>query len=148
MKMKGVSPLIAAVLLIVFTVAIGAVVLNWMTSYTQGTTERAGTDTSSTIDCAKQILSIENVSKSNGQVTVRIENLGSASAELTNLYVYDDLGNSCEATISETLPAGGFKIFKAPTTPDPECDKVSNDTYTVRVSSSCGASDKFTYPKG
>lgn len=148
MKMKGVSPLIASVLLIVFTVAIGAVVLNWMTSYTQGTTERAGTDTSSTIDCAKQILSIENATKKNGQITIMIENLGSADAELTNLYVYDDSGNGCEVTISETLPAGGFKIFTAPSTPDPNCDKVDNVTYTVRISSSCGASDKFIYPTG
>ncbi|NPA38811.1 MAG: hypothetical protein GXN99_03405 [Candidatus Nanohaloarchaeota archaeon] len=143
---KGVSPLIAAVLLIVFTVAIGAVVLNWMTSYTKGTTETAGTDTSSTIQCAKQIIVIENVTKSNGQVIVRAENQGSADATISSIILYDANSKSCETTgLAHTIPAGGYKIIEVNNT---ACDAVDNTSYTVRISTDCGASDTFLYPTG
>ncbi len=144
--LKGVSPLIAAVLLIVFTVAIGAVVLNWMTEYTKGTTEKAGTDTSTTVECAKQILDIVDVKIDNdGNVTVFLQNLGSADARITTVTLYDDAGNICNANTSftgVTVSAGGMVVF----TPITTCTSVNKSAYTLRVASDCGSSDVYKYP--
>ncbi len=151
-RVKAVSPLIAAVLLIVFTVAVGAVVLNWMTQYTKGTTEKAGTDTTSTVECAKQIIDIQDVrftSDKNGNnylenVTLFVQNLGTAKAVISTVSVYDDEGDTCENTSANVpLEPGAFKAF----TPLEYCSsrQVSNTTFTVRVSTDCGSADTYKY---
>ena len=65
MNRKAVSPLIAVVLLIVFTVAVSTAVLGWLTNYTKTTTEAASSGTSGTsgvVNCANQLISISDVS--------------------------------------------------------------------------------------
>ena len=55
---KGVSPLIAVVLLIVFTVAVSTMIMSWMNTYTKDTTTSATTNTNTVIDCSKQVIKI------------------------------------------------------------------------------------------
>ena len=62
MGKKAVSPLIAIVLLIVFTVAISTLIIAWMTEYTKTTTEAASSGTSGVVSCATQTISISDVS--------------------------------------------------------------------------------------
>ncbi|MBI2085192.1 MAG: hypothetical protein HYT71_01625 [Candidatus Aenigmarchaeota archaeon] len=38
--LKGLSPLIASVLLVAFTMAVGAIIINWITGFTQQQTTR------------------------------------------------------------------------------------------------------------
>lgn len=52
---KGVSPLIATVLLIAFAVALGAVVMNWGRSYVETTTEFAERKSDTEIKCSMDI---------------------------------------------------------------------------------------------
>ena len=52
---KGVSPLIATVLLIAFSVALGAVVMNWGTMYVQDTSSRAGALSDSKVACSNEV---------------------------------------------------------------------------------------------
>ncbi|MFC1752357.1 archaellin/type IV pilin N-terminal domain-containing protein [Thermoproteota archaeon] len=52
---KGVSPLIATVLLIAFAVALGAVVMNWGRSYVEQTTSLAEDKSSIEISCSMDI---------------------------------------------------------------------------------------------
>jgi flagellin-like protein len=52
---KGVSPLIATVLLIAFAVALGAVVMNWGRGYVQDTVDFAGDKSDSEIDCSLDV---------------------------------------------------------------------------------------------
>ncbi|NOR85463.1 hypothetical protein GQ473_05050 [archaeon] len=62
---KAVSPLIAVILLIVFTVAVSTAILGWLTDYTKTTTEAASSGTSGTqgvVNCANQMISISDVS--------------------------------------------------------------------------------------
>ena len=142
---KGVSPLIAAVLLIVFTVAIGAVVLNWMTSYTKQTTNKAGTDTSSTIECAKQIISITKANKtSDGKyIYLFVTNQGSMPTTLDAAYAYDNQGHSCSNTSLTTinLGVGGMAYINIS-----GCSNVNSNAFTVRVSNKCGNTDQKQYP--
>lgn len=49
---KGVSPLIATVLLIAFAVSLGAVVMNWGRGYVESTTEQVETQAAEKISCS------------------------------------------------------------------------------------------------
>ena len=64
---KGVSPLIATVLLIAFAVALGAVVMNWGRGYIQETVDFAGDKSDTEIDCSLDVglklVEINNVRK-------------------------------------------------------------------------------------
>ncbi len=72
---KGISPLIAVVLLIVFTVAISTLIVAWMYDYTKKTTDAASSGTTGTdgvVSCANQILGISDVSlTSNGETVAQ-----------------------------------------------------------------------------
>ncbi|MAG19954.1 hypothetical protein CL618_00795 [archaeon] len=52
MNKKGMSPLIATVLLIGFTVVIGILVFGWIRGLTEGTMSTSGTQVESTLKCA------------------------------------------------------------------------------------------------
>ncbi len=65
MHKKGISPLIAIVLLIVFTVAISTLIVAWMYDYTKNTTDAASSGTTGrggVVSCANQIIAISDVS--------------------------------------------------------------------------------------
>jgi flagellin-like protein len=76
MKLKGISPLIASVLLIAFTMAIAGIMATWATTFS---TERLAT-ASGSAECIG-ILDISSLSYNNGTVSVKIKNIG----ELINL---------------------------------------------------------------
>ncbi len=52
---RGVSPLIATVLLIAFAVALGAVVMNWGRSYVQETAEDVRTKSDRDVECSQDV---------------------------------------------------------------------------------------------
>jgi len=145
MERKGTSPLIAAVLLIVFTVAVGTLIMNWMTTYTKSTTESAGTETSTTMDCAKQIIDITDIKQSGGNVTVLVQNLGSITTNMTKVLAYDSNGNTCDiTTTAQTISAGDLKIIGPVNCSSAKLDTTS---FTVRVTTACGGVyDEQDYP--
>ena len=55
---KGISPLIATVLLIAFTIAIGGVLLIWFSSLTNTQTQTVGTSSEKLADCAASAITI------------------------------------------------------------------------------------------
>ncbi|MDD3263920.1 MAG: hypothetical protein PHT94_03415, partial [Candidatus Nanoarchaeia archaeon] len=55
MSKKSVSPLIATVLLIAFTVAIGSVVMNWGTTYIKSEQESATSTSDVRLKCATDV---------------------------------------------------------------------------------------------
>lgn len=55
---KGISPLIASILLIGFTVALAAIIMTWGTSFVKKQTEQTETEGSKALDCAKLNLRI------------------------------------------------------------------------------------------
>ncbi|MCK5062702.1 MAG: hypothetical protein KAR23_02130, partial [Candidatus Aenigmarchaeota archaeon] len=60
-KKKGLSPLIAAVLLIVFTIGIATIIMSWINTYTKDTTSEASQNTQDLIDCASTNMDIQDV---------------------------------------------------------------------------------------
>ena len=85
-KKKGVSPLIATVLLIAFAVALGAVVMNWGRTYVEDTASLAREKSDTEIKCSSDVklefLSIKNVEKlcyeytTTTKLNMTIENTG------------------------------------------------------------------------
>jgi flagellin-like protein len=89
---KGVSPLIAAVLLIAFTVAIGAVVMTWGRNYVQSNIDKADTQgtiqSSCSLDAKLNVLNLgtgyevcygNGTTTRYGNVTISVQNTGSAT---------------------------------------------------------------------
>ena len=59
--MKGISPLIAAVLLIAFTVSIATIIIGWFTTFVRTTTGNVTESTEETLGCSVASISIEHV---------------------------------------------------------------------------------------
>jgi len=55
LKKKGVSPLIATVLLIAFAVALGAVVMNWGRTYVEETADKAKQTSDTKVSCSMDV---------------------------------------------------------------------------------------------
>ncbi|MCD6371093.1 MAG: hypothetical protein J7L39_00050 [Candidatus Aenigmarchaeota archaeon] len=85
--MKGISPLIAAVLLIAFTVAVGGIISLWLTTFSRTTTTSVQTGTEKQIKCASTTLEINSVALSSNKIV--ITNLGPQEVNLTSIILSD-----------------------------------------------------------
>jgi flagellin-like protein len=77
---KGISPLIATVLIIGFTVALAAVIMTWGSSFTKGMQKTTEESTQTQLVCAQEVsLSIKSacIDKSTSKLQVTLENKGS-----------------------------------------------------------------------
>ena|SRR3989338_8160828 len=92
--MKGISPLIAAVLLIAFTVAIATLVMGWFSTITRTTTSTVTNSTTTAVNCADARVSVRDVylAGTTGTVSVIVENTGGSTVGLTSLQVYNISG--------------------------------------------------------
>lgn len=81
MRRKGISPLIAAVLLIAFTLAVAALLTAWVTTFTQDTTDAVGDRSTEVIECSYAGLSVYSVSydNNNNWVNVSVANTGTTA---------------------------------------------------------------------
>ncbi len=84
--MKGVSPLIATVMLIVIVVSIVALMSGWLTSFFMGTRETVSNRTDTSVDCTGAIMTIDAVYLKNGTFP-----LGEANVVVRNEGLVDDL---------------------------------------------------------
>jgi len=74
---KGISPLIAGVLLIAFTLAVAAIISGWLTSLTKTTTEKTEKGVSTQVECSKAVIEIDRVWENpTGNTSVLVHNKG------------------------------------------------------------------------
>jgi len=76
---KGISPLIAVVLLIAFTVIIAGIVIAWIMNFTRTTTTTVGQQVNLEIVCSYAGISLENLKYSSPYLSGNVENTGSVS---------------------------------------------------------------------
>ena len=113
--MKGISPLIAAVLLIGFTMAIAGLMATWATTFTKTKIEGFEAGCVGALD-------ISSLSFSNEIVTVKIKNLGNLNLTgLTASIEYSDASKNTVYTlsnygISDPFPSGGIEWLTLNTT--------------------------------
>ncbi len=107
--MKGISPLLAAVLLIAVTVAIATLVMGWISTITRTSQVAVSNRTTEAVNCASAAVVIDDVYVATGALTatVIVRNAGQAdSLQLTFAPLYNATGNSVNP--AETLPVTGF----------------------------------------
>jgi flagellin-like protein len=113
LSMKGISPLIAAVLLIAFTMAIAGMMATWATTFSREQLETA----TSEADCIG-VLDISSLSFNNQTITVKIRNIGDI-INLTGLKAnleYGDASKNREYTlknynVTDPLPPASTTWF-------------------------------------
>lgn len=108
--MKGISPLIAAVLLIAFTVAIATLVAGWFSTLTRTTTSTVTNTTRLAVDCSQASINIREVfvKASSGSAIVRalVENNGYMDdMNITSAFAYNNTGH---ATAGAGIPITDF----------------------------------------
>ncbi len=150
MKRKAVSPLIAVVLLVVFTIGIGIIVSSWLSGYTKSTTESAGSASSEVVECAKQIIDISDVaSTADGGLKVRITNMGQVSTTIAKITAFDTNGNewiitntTLDTESTRTISKGDEKYFTNKTV---KPSGFGATVYKVRATTLCsGVTDEWT----
>ena len=109
MNPKGISPLLAAVLLIAVTVAIATLVMGWISTITRTTQVTVSNRTSIAVDCASSAIVIDDVYINTGAFTgtVIVRNSGQADdLTITFANLYNATGTV--VTPAETLPVADF----------------------------------------
>lgn len=102
--MKGISPLIATVLLIAFTIAVGGLISIWLTGFTQTTTQSVGNQAANQITCSNGGLTLSSLSYCGGYLSGKITNVGTVS--LGNLSMTVTFTNSSNTQLLYLQLAG------------------------------------------
>jgi len=139
MKRKGVSPVIATLLLIVVAVAAAILTYIWVTGYMGTLQAQAGAQQ------VQERIKIEGVEVTNKQISkVYVRNIGDTEVTIANIYLLDASGNvlqSIPTTATLTLEQASSIGVSSSTTLRP------GKTYIVKVVTTRGteATYQFTY---
>ena len=109
--MKGVSPLVASVLLIVIVVAIAALVSGWLTQFFSNTRETVNNRTDTAVTCSGSSILIESVymasNGTSGRLTAIVKNDGLVDGQsITSAQYFNITGSNFSAT--SALPVNNF----------------------------------------
>jgi flagellin-like protein len=147
--MKGISPLVASVLLIVMVVTIAALITTWLTTFTKTSQQSVTNKTDTTLDCSGASISIQDVYVTNGS-------LGTVRALVKNDGLTDGLSiisgqllNSSGGNFTATnLPFTGFNVGGLATIVFANASIATCSSFSqVIVTSSCGGIfDVFSSP--
>ena len=138
--MKGVSPLVASVLLIVMVVSIAALLISWITTFTKTAQQSVTNKTDVTLDCSGAVVSIQDVYLTNGSaatIRVLVKNDGLTSGlSIISAQAFNRTGSNFSAS---NIPIRNFDIGDLETVvfenvSMPTCSAFSQ----VVVTSSCG----------
>jgi flagellin-like protein len=114
MTRKGISPLIATVLILGFTVALAAVIMIWGQSFTKKMQEATETTAQKQITCSTDVmLEIKHAEVLGNRVKLVIENGGSINIDKFNIRIYGTEGADSTET-SSGLEAYGIRTFEVP----------------------------------
>ncbi|MCJ7478598.1 MAG: hypothetical protein MUP63_00275 [Candidatus Nanohaloarchaeota archaeon QJJ-7] len=107
---KGVSPLIAAVLLIAFTMAVAAILTSWFTTFTEDQSQQLSNQSEQMIQCSYAGIDISNVAydSENSLTEFSIDNTG--TVDFNNISVVSFQGSQVQGrTYINSLSAGQTK---------------------------------------
>ena len=118
---KGISPLIATVLLIAFAVALGAVVMNWGRSYVEDTARQTGVTSDTRIACSQNVaVQLVHVGGSpricytDDTVEITVQNRGSLDLEGFVFNILGAEGSGETHDFNATLARSGIQKFDLP----------------------------------
>tara|TARA_Y100000310_G_scaffold269523_1_gene282748 strand:+ start:3036 stop:3536 length:501 start_codon:yes stop_codon:yes gene_type:complete len=112
MNKKGISPLIATVLLIGFAVALAAVVMTWGLDFIRTTAETTEEQTKYTLICASDLsFSISGVDQNTGSESITIDNRGQVDIVSLIFRIYSSSGVDTLDTSTANLTVTGVAKF-------------------------------------
>jgi flagellin-like protein len=138
--MKGISPMIAVVLLIAFTVALGGVLSVWLTGLTTTQTQQVTNQSSSQVKCSPS-LQIDRVDNTSGSVNVTFSNPSQltisgivASVILPNASIYSTSAGSLTSGSANWTNTGTYVVV-------PTMVRVSGTCSGLPVTATCKSSE-------
>jgi len=108
--MKGLSPLIASVLLIAFTVSIAMIIMGWLSSFARTTTTNITTKTEEALGCSDASIAIEHVYVSGTSAAIVVKNTGFVDLNVSGMIV-NTTGGTCSTTSPTTVARGETKAL-------------------------------------
>jgi len=130
---KGVSPLIAGVLLIAFTLAVAAIVSGWLTAMTRTETQTIETGMRQQINCTKALLEVVDAVCNGTDVLVTVANIGPIDVSNVHSYVSNGTTTCTSSSPLSDLDAGGLGTITVGS-----CDIPNGNVLTVvRVNALC-----------
>jgi flagellin-like protein len=105
---KGISPLIASVLLIAFTVSVAMIVMGWFSGFVRTTTENVTGVSQQAVGCSTAVIDLDHVyvnAVNTSNVSMVIRNEGSVSLTINGMLI-NISGGSCTNAAALTLSAG------------------------------------------
>src|SRR3972149_1745589 len=94
--MKGVSPLVATVLLIAFTIGVGGVVSVWLSGFTTTSIRGVDTGATNTLVCSEARIALSDLSYCNNRLSGIIRNTGKVT--LGNITLQELFSNQSTQT--------------------------------------------------
>lgn len=106
--MKGISPLVATVLLIAIAVMIASIIMNWVTSLTKEQTSTIGNRTGEAVECTAAVITIDDVyiDFSTNKSRVHVRNSGQINLDITSASLTNQRGE--KASNLTAFPITGF----------------------------------------
>jgi flagellin-like protein len=148
--MKGISPLIASVMLIAFVMAIGILVMGWMSTLTRTTTATVTNSTDTAIGCSSASINIDEVyvttGSTNGTVRAIVKNTGYKDGmQVSNAVLLTNTGMNYSVS-NPTLPYSNFNKGDIVTLQFSNVSIASCTSFSkVIVTTNCGGiSDTFS----
>lgn len=144
--MKGISPMIATVLIIAFTIAIGGIISVFMTNLTKTTTGEAEKSAAGTSECAGAYIDILYVNTSIPAITV----LNPSKNTIYVTAVFDDRGNTTAINTGSGLAmsSGSVAVINTTSVPTSSALKVTLIGFCQNVAGTTNVSITGTCPKG
>ena len=139
--MKGISPLIASVMLIAITVAIAALVMGWFSGLTKSTTTTVSNRTNEAVSCSSAQVTIEDVyitagTEESGSARVIIKNAGFNGIYINSVQLFNRTGDNFSTGFTPgDLPSGGLKTVSLANVSVSNCP---TDFSKVIASTTCG----------
>jgi flagellin-like protein len=128
---KGISPLIAAVLLIAFTMAVAGMFSQWVPSLMQSTQEGVTDSSESVLDASRAELEVSRASYDSGSGNLSVTFRNSGGEELSNftVTVYGD--NPVQRQVDERLSEAEIATVELNTSSEPNRIEVSSRSLPV-----------------
>ncbi len=104
--MKGISPLIATVLLIAFTVGIGGIISVWVTGFTQTSSKIVSKQGENQLICANGAIDLTNLKYCNNNVSGLVKNNGRIAVGNVTLYTVFNNGTLLQHSLNDTGTGG------------------------------------------
>lgn len=109
---RGISPLIATVLLLGFTIALAAVIINWGQGFTKGIQQQTEETSNIKIACASDVaFGISLACVSGSDIKVTIKNDGAKNIEKFSYRLYNSPSDVSTGSVNTSLEAFGIKTY-------------------------------------